>query len=62
MPLLLSMKEDRLALIKAVDSGDPDLGTCMIFALRTSLTACLQYSTFSNISALQKYLETSSPW
>ncbi|KAJ9095730.1 hypothetical protein QFC20_006597 [Naganishia adeliensis] len=25
VPLLLSMKEDRLALIKAVDSGDPDL-------------------------------------
>ena len=26
MPLLLNMKEDRLALIKAVDSGDTDLG------------------------------------
>lgn len=26
VPLLLSMKEDRLALIKAVDSGDTDLG------------------------------------
>ena len=26
VPLLLNMKEDRLALIKAVDSGDTDLG------------------------------------
>jgi hypothetical protein len=26
VPLLLSMKEDRLALLKAVDSGDTDLG------------------------------------
>jgi hypothetical protein len=26
VPLLLSMKEDRLALVKAVDSGDTDLG------------------------------------
>ena len=28
VPLLLSMKEDRLALTKAVESGDTDLGTC----------------------------------
>ncbi|KAJ7021202.1 hypothetical protein C8F04DRAFT_1213879 [Mycena alexandri] len=27
VPLLLNMKEDRLALVKAVDSGDTDLGT-----------------------------------
>jgi hypothetical protein len=27
VPLLLSMKEDKLALIKAVDSGDTDLGS-----------------------------------
>lgn len=26
VPLLLSMKEDRLALAKAVESGDTDLG------------------------------------
>ena len=26
VPLLLIMKEDRLALVKAVDSGDTDLG------------------------------------
>jgi hypothetical protein len=26
VPLLLTMKEDNLALIKAVDSGDTDLG------------------------------------
>lgn len=26
VPLLLTMKEDKLALIKAVDSGDTDLG------------------------------------
>lgn len=26
VPLLLNMKEDRLALVKAVDSGDTDLG------------------------------------
>ena len=26
MPLLLNMKEDRLALVKAADSGDTDLG------------------------------------
>jgi hypothetical protein len=26
VPLLLNMKEDNLALIKAIDSGDPDLG------------------------------------
>jgi vacuolar protein sorting-associated protein 16 len=26
VPLLLTMKEDRLALAKAVDSGDTDLG------------------------------------
>jgi hypothetical protein len=28
VPLLLSMKEDKLALVKAVDSGDTDLGKC----------------------------------
>lgn len=27
VPLLISMKQDNLALIKAVESGDPDLGT-----------------------------------
>lgn len=27
VPLLLSMKEDRLALTKAVESGDTDLGS-----------------------------------
>lgn len=26
VPLLLTMKEDKLALVKAVDSGDTDLG------------------------------------
>lgn len=30
VPLLLSMKEDRLALQKAVDSGDTDLGKCIL--------------------------------
>jgi vacuolar protein sorting-associated protein 16 len=30
VPLLLSMQEDRLALLKAVDSGDTDLGTLHI--------------------------------
>lgn len=29
VPLLLMMKEDRLALQKAVDSGDSDLGTLL---------------------------------
>ena len=29
VPLLLTMKEDRLALTKAVDSGDTDLGWCL---------------------------------
>lgn len=28
VPLLLSMKEDKLALTKAIDSGDTDLGAC----------------------------------
>lgn len=26
VPLLLQMKEDRIALVKAIDSGDTDLG------------------------------------
>lgn len=30
VPLLLMMKEDRLALQKAVDSGDTDLGTVQL--------------------------------
>lgn len=33
VPLLLTMKEDRLALLKAVDSGDTDLGTVLYFIL-----------------------------
>ena len=35
VPLLLNMKEDRLALIKAVDSGDTDLGEQVSYAYRT---------------------------
>lgn len=35
MPLLLEMKEDRLALIKAVDSGDSDLGKCLCLFIYT---------------------------
>ena len=31
VPLLLDMKEDRLALVKAVNSGDTDLGTSFPF-------------------------------
>ena len=31
VPLLLAMKEDRLALQKAVDSGDTDLGISFTF-------------------------------
>jgi hypothetical protein len=38
VPLLLSMKEDRLALVKAVDSGDTDLGQWYFSARVTSLT------------------------
>ena len=33
VPLLLTMKEDRLALVKAVDSGDSDLGIFSIHPL-----------------------------
>lgn len=29
VPLLLTMKEDTLALTKAIDSGDTDLGTSL---------------------------------
>ena len=37
VPLLLTMKEDRLALLKAVDSGDTDLGTVSYFILRATM-------------------------
>lgn len=36
VPLLLSMKEDRLALVKAIDSGDTDLGGCLPFGLKVA--------------------------
>lgn len=31
VPLLLSMKEDDLALVKAIESGDPNLGPSITF-------------------------------
>ena len=34
VPLLLSMKEDKLALTKAVESGDTDLGTSSCVAIK----------------------------
>ena len=34
VPLLLTMKEDKLALLKAVDSGDTELGKCIYVSLR----------------------------
>ena len=33
VPLLLTMKEDKLALLKAVDSGDTELGMCLSASL-----------------------------
>lgn len=36
VPLLLAMKEDRLALTKAIDSGDTDLGTFNLECCRKS--------------------------
>jgi hypothetical protein len=33
VPLLLTMKEDKLALLKAVDSGDTELGKCISVSL-----------------------------
>ncbi|EPQ52133.1 vacuolar assembling/sorting protein VPS16 [Gloeophyllum trabeum ATCC 11539] len=38
VPLLLSMKEDRLALAKAVDSGDPDLVYHVLLHLQKSMS------------------------
>jgi hypothetical protein len=33
VPLLLQMKEEKIALVKAIDSGDTDLGTYSIFSM-----------------------------
>ncbi|KAJ8494739.1 hypothetical protein ONZ45_g13132 [Pleurotus djamor] len=43
VPLLLNMKEDGLALIKAVDSGDTDLSNASLFTAKYSTDICVVY-------------------
>lgn len=48
VPLLLTMKEDTVALTKAIDSGDTDLGACLL-----DLCACdMLVSSSSRIPSL----------
>jgi hypothetical protein len=49
VPLLLSMKEDKLALIKAVDSGDTDLGNYILGGYPESRPHYFQFITFCYI-------------
>jgi hypothetical protein len=40
VPLLLQMKEDKIALVKAIDSGDTDLGAFVEMATLTASIPC----------------------
>ena len=60
VPLLLTMKEDRLALVKAVDSGDTDLSNLSAFCFINSFLIKLLASVYHVLLHLQKRLPLGS--
>jgi hypothetical protein len=65
VPLLLTMKEDRLALTKAVDSGDTDLGITFFLIhlpLADHLSSISCPSTFTQTHAARVILPSHRGW